>query len=72
MNFFFRTTDYRQQSTDFEYVVKLKSHVVTIEYKQAVECEARNPCIYDQTDIKSAVGTTETEFLSYLRHSDLF
>ena len=29
---FFRTTDYGQQSTDFGYAVKLKSHVVTIEF----------------------------------------
>ena len=48
----------------------LKSPERTKEYRQAVECEARNPCIHDQNDIKSAVGTTETEFLSYLRHSD--
>ena len=27
--------------------------------RQVVECKARNPCIYDQTDIKSAEGTTE-------------
>ena len=40
--------------------------------RQAVECEARNPCIHDQNDIKSAEGTTETEFLSCLQHFDLF
>ena len=37
----------------------LKSPERTTEYRQAVECEARNPCILDQNDIKSAVGTTE-------------
>ena len=32
---------------------------MTTEYRQAVECEARNPCIHDRNDIKSAEGTTE-------------
>ena len=32
---------------------------MTTEYRQAVECEARNPCIHDHDDIKSAEGTTE-------------
>ena len=31
----------------------------TTEYRQAVECIARNPCIHDHNDIKSAEGTTE-------------
>ena len=48
----------------------LKSPERTSVPRQAVECEARNPCIHDQNDIKSAVGTTESVFLSYLRHSD--
>ena len=30
----------------------LKSPERTTEYRQAVECKARNPCILDQTDIK--------------------
>ena len=46
-------------TTHSSLLIAFKSHVVTIEYRQAVECEARNPCIYDQTDIKSAEGTTE-------------
>ena len=39
-----------------------KSHVVTAVFRQAVECEARNPCIHDRNDIKSAEGTTEVLF----------
>ena len=34
----------------------------TTEYRQAVECIARNPCIHDHNDIKSAEGTTEVCF----------
>ena len=41
---------------------KFNSHVVTTEYRQAVECEARNPCIHDHNDIKNAEGTTEVFF----------
>ena len=41
---------------------KVNSHVVTTEYRQAVECEARNPCIHDHNDIKNAEGTTEVFF----------
>ena len=40
----------------------VKSHVVTTDNRQAVECEARNPCIHDHNDIKSAEGTTEVFF----------
>ena len=38
------------------------SHVVTTEYRQAVKCVARSPCIHDHDDIKSAEGTTEVFF----------
>ena len=34
----------------------------TTEYRQEVECVARNPCIHDHDDIKSAEGTTEMFF----------
>ncbi len=43
----------------FNFQFKKGCHVVTTEYRQAVECEARSPCIHDRNDIKSAVGTTE-------------
>ena len=43
-------------------MLTVNSHVVTTEYRQAVECEARNPCIHDHNDIKSAEGTTEVFF----------
>ena len=35
---------------------------MTTVFRQAVECEARNPCIHDHDDIKSAEGTTEVFF----------
>ena len=35
---------------------------MTTEYRQAVKFEARNPCILDHNNIKSAVGTTEDFF----------
>ena len=41
---------------------EFNSHVVTTVPRQAVECEARNPCIHDHEDIKSAEGTTENLF----------
>ena len=41
---------------------EFNSHVVTTVPRQAVECEARNPCIHDHEDIKSAEGTTEKLF----------
>ena len=40
----------------------VNSHRVTTVSRQAVECEARNPCIHDHNDIKSAEGTTEAFF----------
>ena len=33
------------------------------EYWQAVECEARNPCIHDRNDIKSAGSFLNRDFL---------
>ena len=51
-------SEFRVQSLEF----RVQSHVVTTEYRQAVKCEARNPCIHDQNDIKSAEGTTEVFF----------
>ena len=50
-----QSSEFRVQSLEF----RVHSHVVTTEYRQAVECEARNPCIHDHDDIKSAEGTTE-------------
>ena len=40
----------------------VNSHRVTTVSRQAVECEARNPCIHDHNNIKSAEGTTEAFF----------
>ena len=62
-----QSSEFRVQSLEF----RVQSHVVTTEYRQAVECEARNPCIHDRNDIKSAVGTTEM-FLSCLQHLDFW
>ena len=65
--FFLKVTESPSQSLS-----EFKSHVVTTEYRQAVECEARNPCFHDQNDIKSAEGTTEVFFLSHLQRFDFF
>ena len=40
----------------------VNSHRVTTVSRQAVECEARNPCIHDHDNIKNAEGTTEGFF----------
>ena len=40
----------------------VNSHRVTTVSRQAVKCEARNPCIHDHDNIKSAEGTTEVFF----------
>ena len=60
---------------------EVQSHVVTTANRQAVECEARNPCIHNHDDIKSAEGTTEVLFcrafstliywISFCKHSAL-
>ena len=40
----------------------VNSHRVTTVSRQAVKCEARNPCIHDHDNIKSAEGTTKVFF----------
>ena len=46
-----------------------KSHVVTTVSRQAVECEARNPCIRDRNVIK-VLKARQRYFLSHLRRFD--
>ena len=48
-----------------------KSHVVTTVSRQAVECEARNPCIRDRNVIK-VLKARQRYFLSHLRRFDFF
>ena len=50
-------TSVSESESESEFIVL--SHVVSTVPRQAVECVARNPCIHDQTDIKSAEGMTE-------------
>ena len=48
-----------------------KSHVVTTVSRQAVECEARSPCIHDRNIIK-VLKARQRHFLSHLRRFDFF
>ena len=62
------TTNFQFSAFNFQFK---KSHVVTKVPRQAVECEARNPCILDRTDIK-VLKARQRIFLSCLQHFDLF
>ena len=59
MRLFFKSPRHRDAESESVSEFIVLSHVVTTEYRQAVECVARNPCIHDHDDIKSAEGTTE-------------